>query len=525
MAAAAVANGLSPRVSSMSIGGINGAEIVGTSTQTLSSTSKVASSRGRRERPCDACRKRKSKCVITEGQQSCAACAVHGQQCTYIEDPQPRKRRLNSDGKEADTPKRRSVLLSSTVFWSALLTHPVTRSTISLNQDTPILNSATRTGSEPNLHYGMTDMSRQATQEVRERPPQQYSTHIGPTTELEPFILDLSSAAGAALPGDLYRKSDKRTSFLVDRFAAEGSKAAKVTALSALERLIGSCGPVLVQSYLSIIHRNFPILEDDFFSEYNSGSKFNIDPALLATVYLITVPLVARELSRSSSQLPDIYQLEDLAFRLFAESLYKPTLSTVQTGILLLQRPNNDSKTLNSQIVGAAYELGLHLDCTTWATSAIEKASRKRVAWALYMQDKWCSLIHGRPSVISKSNWAVRNLVDQDFVSSTMTYGAVVSEEEVDRGRALFKEMVNLTEILSTILDTFYTLKAMKEVDEAVQNGTRLILERAKPVQIRLKEWFAGLSPNLKMDSTMTGRPSSTGNQSLRIETFMTNAV
>lgn len=66
--------------------------------------------RGRRERPCDACRKRKSKCVTHEGQNNvCAACIVHGQDCTYIEDPQPRKRRLESGGKDADLPKRRSV--------------------------------------------------------------------------------------------------------------------------------------------------------------------------------------------------------------------------------------------------------------------------------------------------------------------------------------------------------------------------------------------------------------------------------
>lgn len=64
--------------------------------------------RGRRERPCDACRKRKSKCVTLEGQKNvCAACNVHGQECTYIEDPQPRKRRLEGDGKEVDLSKRR----------------------------------------------------------------------------------------------------------------------------------------------------------------------------------------------------------------------------------------------------------------------------------------------------------------------------------------------------------------------------------------------------------------------------------
>ena len=85
------------------------ADIGNTPKQKLTTAGKSNSSRGRRERPCDACRKRKSKCVVTEAQKSCAACAVHGQACTYVEDPRPRKRRLDSEGNETDLPKRRSV--------------------------------------------------------------------------------------------------------------------------------------------------------------------------------------------------------------------------------------------------------------------------------------------------------------------------------------------------------------------------------------------------------------------------------
>ena len=113
-----------------------------------------------------------------------------------------------------------------------------------------------------------------------------------------------------------------------------------------------------------------------------------------------------------------------------------------------------------------------------------------------------------------KSNWAVKGLVNEDFELSELLYEAVPSSEDVARGQALFKEMISLTEILSIVLDTFYTLKAMQEVEDSAQGGTRLILERAKPVQIKLKEWFAGLPGNLKMDSTMTGKPSSTGSLS-----------
>ena len=316
---------------------------------------------------------------------------------------------------------------------------------------------------------------------------------------------------GSISPGDTYEKHDGRTAFFVDEMEIDRIRESKSSALNHVEQMIGSHGPALLRVYLNTTHSNFPIIEDGFFTDFFEGNKFNIDPALLAAIYALTLPWYARDLSTAESGRPDVAQLEDLAFRLFGESLSKPTLSTIQTGILLMQRPNVDSKTLNTQLVAAAYELGLHLDCTYWTSPASDKGLRKRLAWALFMQDKWCALIHGRPSAIVQSNWAVRTLTDDDFDDKTTIPEAQIPDEELDRGRELFKHMATLTEILSTLLDTFYTLQAMQEVDDAGPGGTRLILERAKPVQIRLKAWFAGLPNGLKMDNTMTGKPSSTG--------------
>ena len=82
--------------------------------KTQSTAKDVKIPRGRRERPCDACRRRKSKCVTNEGQgKTCTACGVHAQECTYLEDPQPRKRKIDNENKEVDHPKRRLVLLQT----------------------------------------------------------------------------------------------------------------------------------------------------------------------------------------------------------------------------------------------------------------------------------------------------------------------------------------------------------------------------------------------------------------------------
>ncbi|KAF2674539.1 hypothetical protein BT63DRAFT_449527 [Microthyrium microscopicum] len=64
--------------------------------------------RSRRERPCDACRRRKSRCVINPGATICVLCDFHKQSCTFLQDPQPRKRKVQaaSDLKDASAKKR-----------------------------------------------------------------------------------------------------------------------------------------------------------------------------------------------------------------------------------------------------------------------------------------------------------------------------------------------------------------------------------------------------------------------------------
>src|SRR5690349_2539941 len=70
----------------------------------------VSNVKPRRERPCDACRRRKSRCVIHEGKVLCVLCEFHKQECTFVQDPQPRKRKVTGDAdkqKEGGSPKKR----------------------------------------------------------------------------------------------------------------------------------------------------------------------------------------------------------------------------------------------------------------------------------------------------------------------------------------------------------------------------------------------------------------------------------
>lgn len=324
---------------------------------------------------------------------------------------------------------------------------------------------------------------------------QYQGAHIGYTTELDPILFDVSPSGGS-----IYQKSDGRNAFLIHQSNVPQYTESQSSLIQSIEKLVGSQSLSLVRHFRAI-NRSLPIIEDTFFEAHYSPRRHTLDPALLCAVYVVAAASGAHELENARWQNIDLPQLEDLAFRLFENALANPTLPTIQAGLLLMQRSNIDSKFLNTQLVGAAFELGLHLDCSAWTISAFERGLRKRLAWALYMEDQWCSLVHGRPSLISKAHWAVQGLEDEDFEALDRHVEDQAVLEDLKLGRDCFCQMVSLTEILSSILETLYTQKAMQEFDEAGEHGTRLVLARAKPIQVTLKEWFTHLPKDLKMDN------------------------
>src|SRR5699024_2310790 len=90
-------------------------------------------------------------------------------------------------------------------------------------------------------------------------------------------------------------------------------------------------------------------------------------------------------------------------------------------------------------------------------------------------------------------------------------------KREIETGRLIFLCMMRLTEILADILDTFFTIQAQAAVANAGPQGTQTVLSLAKPVQLKLKEWFSSLPSSIRMDSTYSvkgvpgGRLSSVG--------------
>lgn len=381
--------------------------------------------------------------------------------------------------------------------------------------------------------------------------------HIGQTTELEPLLLSYLpfDTCGEAALAEWRIRRHTRASTSADgtgtfvrvfdpdleegEHMAEdglmsggggGNAADTIKALQEVEACVGVYGPELVEMFFERVHPAFPVLEEGLFRrEYErirergqlrkneqrvaaiSGTGNSIPPVLLAAVYLLALKWIDKpsNTNPTSNASVEPQRLEKLAVRLLANALNAHTyptifrvsraaLQTLQAGLLISQKSPLNTPFLIAQLVALAFDLGLHAD----GPGISDRGLRRRLAWALYVQDKWCALIHGRPSHVDLTEWMVANLEPSDFesgYSNGYTYG---------RGKdgqlrcLLFMHMVSLTKILADILDTFYTLRAAGEFARAGQRRTRLILERAKPVQIRLKEWFSNLPHSLRMDSS-----------------------
>ena len=270
-------------------------------------------------------------------------------------------------------------------------------------------------------------------------------------------------------------------------------------------------GEELIKLYFRIVHPSFPILHKKVYLEKYSRSHREFSPPLLAAVYVLALNWWSYSSELARLPRPDISKLEEIAFRTLQNVSQRPKLSTVQAGLLLLQRPQTGySWILTAQLVAIGQDLGLHLDNTNWRIPAWERGLRKRLAWALFCQDIWSALVYGRPPHISQTNWSVQTVVSSDFPESAADEDDEEGSTSIEQGRSLFSAMISLSLLLAEVLRSLYSEEAKTSIRQA-SDSTKATLERAKPIQLKLRSWFTSMPDTLRMDATRVGKLNSCG--------------
>ena len=458
-------------------------------------------------RPCDPCRRRKSRCEISESGPPCVLCQFHDQECTFNENPQPRKRRavaINEGSEPIGTIRGQLPLANDYGISTAASTSPQ-ETAARIRQDPPIDDYANLRG--PSLLKKTLGLQ-----------TNRHSRFVGSTSEYERLLLalePLQSIAGVdSLVGHpILRKVDDTdpTIFVLSPDAGTLNSHSDIPDLDAIEMAVAPHGSALIRLFFRIVHPSFPILHKKVFLEKYERTHREFSPPLLAAVYLLALNWWSYSSELALQLKPNVSHLEGLAMKSFSNIVHRPKLSTIQAGLLLLQRPEGNSWALTCQLVGLGQDMGLQLDCTNWHIPDWERGLRKRLAWAIFMQDKWGSLIHGRPSHVTPTDWDVQPLTEDDFPENAADEDDEDGSTEVEKGRIMFCYMVELTQILAQILSTFYTLKAERDFATRTQEGVRSLLEAAKPLQLTLRQWYANMPSALKMQDIAPRKLSSVG--------------
>lgn len=283
-----------------------------------------------------------------------------------------------------------------------------------------------------------------------------------------------------------------------------------------IEQAVHGHGPDLVKLYFRIVHPAFPILHKEVFLEKYARSYREFVPPLLASVYLLASGYWDYSDALAAKLKPDMSPLKRLALDSLHNSMERAKLSTIQACLLMSQCQATGSSYLSgesrlnmtSQLIHLAHRLGLHLDAGDWDIPQWEIGLRRRLSWACFIQDKWLAFVHGHPSLIPCDSWDVNSLTAEDFPETDEDETA--GSSEVEKGRLVYMNMASLTQILSDVLIVLLSPRTQRMM-QSEANGLTALLERIKPLQLRLKDWFVSLPDGLKMDTAASMKLTSVG--------------
>ncbi|THY34788.1 hypothetical protein D6D01_01889 [Aureobasidium pullulans] len=448
------------------------------------------SARSTKERPCDACRRRKTRCVKESGEDKCVLCKFHSQECTYLHEPVARTR------------KRKAQPVEDSIQGNTGDQPPVLRTNVGTGveeyDELPGESLLKKTLGLQNKHHahfvGLTE-------------PFSF-----PRFSLTLGTFQKSTQGGAVI----VRKVDDFNAFTIREDQGTIGYDTEQSRVDAIQQLVEPHGKALIDLYFRIVHPSFPILHKGVFLEKYARSYREFSPALLAAVYLLTTNYWRCSPALATKPKPDACLLHKLATESYDLTIYRPKLSSVQAGLLLAQYECFDSDVmscgsrgrLTAQLVSMSHTLGLHMDPSRWDIPDWEISLRCRLAWAIYMQDKWVALIEGRPALLTDRDWIVPAVQHRDFPEHEENNEE--GSSEVENGRIIFMQMIELTKILSDILDSIFSLRSHQAIQMS-PDPVSALLSRAQPLQQRLSAWSDSAMEVLSLERANSMKLTSIG--------------
>lgn len=280
--------------------------------------------------PCDACSRRGVKCVLIDDEGVCCIlCQANSLECSlaFSTSPQTRKRKVDGDSHSDDS---RGGKRSSPGRGDKGMCHPHHSSVSSTAGSVSLIEDMANFGGPTLLKrtLGLQD--------------DRYSQFIGPTTDFEPSLINLSPFdphdESLLERGTVRKVSDDETFLMLPDNSTPGYDHI-IQDVEEIQSIVHPHGRKLVDLYFDVVHPAFPIIQKGVFCEKYERSYKEFSPPVLAAVYILAINWWDHSEDLSKHPKPNLCRLEELVRSTLADAMYRPKLSTVQAGLLLSQRP------------------------------------------------------------------------------------------------------------------------------------------------------------------------------------------
>lgn len=244
-------------------------------------------------------------------------------------------------------------------------------------------------------------------------------------------------------------------------------------------------GQRLVALYYRFIFPQIPI-----FHTHAKVDACTSPPHVLAAIYFL-----AQAFSSFDDHLciqtvyedPPLESLKKIALDAINDSVSSPTISHLESALLLLLAPAEDPVrpdycgrwALLGVVVSMGQSLGFDHDPGAWDLPSEDIGLRRRLSWLVRYADTWLAAALGRSPLISSHNWAVKVPTPLDFeVGEGSKHSAV-----------LFRRLIDLTLILAAVLESLYSLNVV----DALSSDFRSTLGIAQTRMTDLIQWFQSI--------------------------------
>ncbi|KAJ6438448.1 hypothetical protein O9K51_09040 [Purpureocillium lavendulum] len=189
---------------------------------------------------------------------------------------------------------------------------------------------------------------------------------------------------------------------------------ARDMASDAIERLAGRHGPRLVSLYFQHVHPANCIVSKARFLRTYARDKLSIPASLRGVVYGLGATFWNHDPTSQHDPLAfDLRTLLEQAHYSLHREYHAPNLWNLQASLLLVhERPGHTytmetprTWILSSSAVASSQMVGLHRDPKLWNIAPWEKSLRRRLWYATYMTDVWSSVCHGNPPHVHRDSF------------------------------------------------------------------------------------------------------------------------